>query len=319
MSAVGGYFGLELKAGNEYHTDAFRLNTGRNSLEYILAANNYTKIYLPYYTCDVLLQPIKKLGLKYEFYFIDKSLEPITDYKNINDHETFLYTNYFGLKDQYITELKGQCKNLIIDNAQAFYSKPMADTDTFYSPRKFFGLPDGAYLYTNRKLERTFDRDVSFSRFDHLLKRIDLGAENGYPYFTRNENALDDLPILEMSKLTQRLLQSIDYSEIAERRRTNFVYLHNGLEALNGIRFELTAGQVPMVYPFLTEDANLRKRLISKEIYIPQYWPNVADWTDDKTIEFQYAHKLVHLPIDQRLGLSDLDNIIELVRHGRSN
>lgn len=69
MTAIGGYFGLELNNKNEYHSKAIRLNTGRNALEYILRTKKYHKIYLPYYTCKVLLEPIIKLNLLYEFYF----------------------------------------------------------------------------------------------------------------------------------------------------------------------------------------------------------------------------------------------------------
>ena len=65
MKAIGGYFELELQKNEEYHKDALSLNTGRNALEYILKANAYKKIYIPYFTCDVLLQPILKLKLKY--------------------------------------------------------------------------------------------------------------------------------------------------------------------------------------------------------------------------------------------------------------
>jgi hypothetical protein len=37
MQPIGGYFELELRKGKEYHTDAIRLNTGRNALEYKFA------------------------------------------------------------------------------------------------------------------------------------------------------------------------------------------------------------------------------------------------------------------------------------------
>lgn len=67
--SIGGYFGLELQKKKEYHQNAIRLNTGRNAFEYILRAKNYTKVYLPYYTCDVMLEPINKLNLKYNLNF----------------------------------------------------------------------------------------------------------------------------------------------------------------------------------------------------------------------------------------------------------
>ena len=68
MQAIGGYFSLETSAGEHYHKDAIRLNTARNCFEYVLRARGYSKVYIPYYTCEVMLEPIRKLGVDYDFY-----------------------------------------------------------------------------------------------------------------------------------------------------------------------------------------------------------------------------------------------------------
>ena len=52
----------------------------------------------------------------------------------------------------------------------------------------------------------------------HLLQRIDEGAESGYPFFRDNDDSLDNNPIRKMSKLTQRLLMSLDYKKIEKYR-----------------------------------------------------------------------------------------------------
>ncbi|WP_129594606.1 hypothetical protein [Seramator thermalis] len=148
MNSIGGYFELELPHGEEYHKNAIRLNTGRNAFEYILRAKAYQKVYLPYYTCDVMLEPIQKLNIQFEFYSIDEFFQPIFDFSIIKDDEVFVYNNYLGICDNQVKEVAAKCKNLIIDNSQAFYSMPLPGVNTFYSPRKFFGIPDGAYLYT---------------------------------------------------------------------------------------------------------------------------------------------------------------------------
>ncbi len=136
--SIGGYFELELSRGEEYHSDAIRLNTGRNAFEYILRAKKFNKVYLPFYTCDVMLEPITKLNLAYEFYSIDSNFLPIFNYSNVQENEVFVYNNYFGICDVQTREVAALCKNLIIDYSQAFYSKPIKGVDTFYSPRKFF-------------------------------------------------------------------------------------------------------------------------------------------------------------------------------------
>ena len=97
MNSIGGYNQLEIRKGEEYHCkgNVLRLNTGRNALELILRIRKYSKIYIPYYSCDAILEPIIKLGLTYEFYSINKYLEPLFDYNCINTNECFLYINYF--------------------------------------------------------------------------------------------------------------------------------------------------------------------------------------------------------------------------------
>ena len=180
MEPIGGYFGLEFAHGVEYHKKAIRLSTGRNCLEYILRAKEYKKVYLPYYTCDVVLEPFMKLGIPYEFYHIDNNFE-IRDRFTLKADEALLYVNYYGLKQRYVEQLAEKTRErLIVDNTQAFYAKPIAGIDTFYSCRKFFGVSDGAYLYTNKLLDEKLGLDLSYDRMASLVKRIDLGAEAGY-------------------------------------------------------------------------------------------------------------------------------------------
>lgn len=175
--AIGGYFELELSKGEHYHKGALRLNTARNCLEYIMLAREYVKVYIPYYTCEVMLQPFHKYHIAYEFYQINEFLEP-TVIKPLRKDEAFLYTNYFGVKQSCVKKLSSiYGKRLIVDNAQAFYAPRIDGIDTFYSPRKFFGVSDGAYLYTDCLLSENFPQDKSSDRMRHLLLRIEDGAE----------------------------------------------------------------------------------------------------------------------------------------------
>ena len=310
LESIGGYFGLELRKSKEFHKDAIRLNTGRNALEYILLANSYKKIYLPCFTCNVLLEPIKKLNIQVVFYSINKSFEPIFDYTKIKHDEAFLYTNYFGLKDDFVKTLSKNCTNLIIDNAQSFYSKPLENIDSFYSPRKFFGVSDGAYLYCRKKLDTTLEKDISYERFTHLLRRIDVSAEDGYQDFISNNKKLINQPIKQMSNLTQILLDSIDYNDCANVRKENFDYLHKHLKNSNSLEINLGLKSVPMVYPYWCKDKNLREKLITHKIYTPMYWPNVLDWSKKNSLEYKMTKEIVYLPIDQRYGIEELKLIL---------
>ena len=289
MGAIGGYFSLELPLREEYHKDAIRLNTGRNCLEYILRARKYEKVYIPYYTCEVILEPFKKLDIPYEFYHVDINFE-IRDKFSIKAGEGLLYTNYFGLKQRYVEHLVEQFgSRLILDNTQAFYAMPIKGIDSFYTCRKFFGVSDGAYLYTDKFLDEEFEQDESYDRMTHLLKRIDLSAELGFADFRKADDALNNQPIRKMSKLTQRIMQSIDYKAVANKRRENFQMLHATFGKENNIVLSLEDDAVPMVYPYLVPMRGLREKLIENKIFVARYWPNVLEWTNEDDLEYQLA------------------------------
>ncbi len=313
MKPIGGYFELELRKGEHYPKNAIRLNTARNCFEYVLRARNYTKLYIPYYTCEVMLEPLRKLSILYEFYYINEKLEPTTLPK-LNTNEAFLYTNYFGLKQECVKRLASIYGNqLVVDNAQAFYSEPLDGIDTFYSARKFFGVADGAYLYTDKKLAQEFQQDVSYERMSHLLKRADIGAEAGYKDFRKNDDSLCNQDIKMMSKLTESILSSIDYKTISQKRRQNYTFLNDALRESNLIHLDMDENAVPMVYPYLVKDSSLKQKLIENKIFVATYWPNVFKWCKPNDWEYQLTKNLVCLPIDQRYGEDEMIDIIDIV------
>jgi hypothetical protein len=313
--AIGGYFSLELNQKRLYHqgVNCFSLNTGRNCLEYILEANSYSLLYIPYFSCEVILEPLKKLNIDFKFYSIDENLEPIFDFKVIKRNEAFLFINYFGIKDKYIDKLVNYDINLIIDNSQSFFSKALTNIDTFYSARKFIGVADGAYLYTQKVLNRHLEQDTSFTRMDHLFKRLDVSAEEGYLAFVENDNKLINQPIKKMSKLTKFMLESVDYDVIKSKRLENFHYLNNELQGSNKFIFDLNDSQIPMVYPFWNKDLSLRERLISNRIYCAKYWPNVKEWSSMDSLECRLVNEVVYLPIDQRYDVKMMKEILKYV------
>lgn len=74
-SEIGGYFSLELnqREKNSFHSGGIYLNSGRNALEYILRSlPRISKLWIPYFTCDVVLEPLRKLDkLSYSEHTID--------------------------------------------------------------------------------------------------------------------------------------------------------------------------------------------------------------------------------------------------------
>ncbi len=315
MKSIGGYFELELNQGGAYHNEAFKLNTSRHALQFLLKNIICSKIYLPFYTCQVVIDSLVKLNIPFSFYHINLDLEPEFDYSLVKDGEYFLYTNYFGLKDDFISHLWQKCTRLIIDNSQSFYSIPLFNVPTFYTARKFFGVPDGAYLYADIPVEE-YDKlpaGKSFDRLNFLVKRIDLSAEEGYPDFQLAETIINDLPIEKMSKLTCQMLNSINYESVAKKRCRNFSHLSKALDKHNEYNVNWNGRQIPMVYPFLTHQAHLKSKLIENRVYTASYWPNVLNSVSKTSVEFFITNNCLSLPVDQRYSTEDMNYIISIL------
>lgn len=313
--SIGGYFGLELQNHSNYlHQDLIHLNTARNCLEYILKARKYIKVYIPYFTCDVILEPLDKLKIKYEFYDVDNNLEPIFNYNNVKENEGFLITDYFGIKTAFIKEISSKIRNIIVDNAQSYFAKPIENIDTFYSPRKFVGVSDGGLLSTNLVLSEHFEKDYSYDRFSHLLKRIDLSAEEGYMDFQENDKSLENQSIKLISNLTTKILSGIDYEFIRKQRKENFNFLHKALREKNSLPIDIDEDSIPMLYPFRPKDHKLKNKLISEKIYCATYWTNVLEWAENDKNSYLLAQEIIALPIDQRYSVNDMHKILNILR-----
>jgi len=146
-----------------------------------------------------------------------------------------------------------------------------------------------------------------------LLSRIDENAEVGYKLFLKNEKNLCNQPIKKMSKLTKRILQSINYERIIEIRNENFCYLHEHLGFKNQLSISIDDLHGPLAYPLYLKIDGLRDFLINNRIYVATYWQNVINTCRKNSIEYNFAKYIIPLPIDQRYCLKDMGKIIGLV------
>lgn len=318
VDEIGGFFELELPKRNEYHNKALALNSGRNCLIFALKAYGIQKLYYPYFSCETMLQAINYFlpHVEVHYYHIDAEFQPILP-PTFQKEEWLLYINFFGICSNNIPVLG---RHSIIDNCQSFFTLPQDHRPTFYSPRKFFGVPDGGYIYTKQFVDEELARDVSLQRAKHLMKRIDLSASQAYADFQAAEESLENTSVRRMSNLTHRILSSIDYDFVIKTRRENFAYLHNHLFTENKLSNNLKHmqednGDVPFVYPFLTGDGNnLREKLIGRKIYIAKYWPpDLLNYGKLSQIEMNFVENVVPLPVDQRYSLKDMDRILDVI------
>jgi hypothetical protein len=314
MKHIGGYFELEVPHGQgPYHTDAIALTNGRACLRHALTVIAPRLVYLPYYTCNGLLEPITTLGLPFEWYSLDEGLEPPANLQAARG-EVIIYINYFGLKGSAARMVAARFgPAAIIDDTQAFYEKGYAGTWSFNSARKFFGVPDGAYLYAPRPVPKVALRNEKVS-WEHLIARLMGQQEIGYRHFVVNE-AASTSEVRGMSVGAERLLAGIDYDRVARRRRDNYSLYHAALGGLNRLQLTVTPDAVPLCYPFLPSGRIARESLYTQGIYPPTYWKDCLTRSSmgfDR--ERDVADRLLPLPLDQRYDRDDIDRVINAVQ-----
>lgn len=301
MKEIGGYIELDTYTGKMLHIDGIKLNCGRNALAYIIKAKNIKKLWMPKFMCDSCDKVLSDNQVDVKYYSIGIDFKPV-----IKEWNGWLYVvNYYGqLSNDYLSSLG---KNIIVDNAQAYFQEPIPEVDTLYTCRKYFGVADGAILYTD-KFIKVEDQDESFGRMHFLLGRYERSASEFYEEYVKNNHFFRNQPIKTMSKLTENLLHGIDYEEVRKRRTQNFAYLHGKLHSLNTLNLLVPNGA--FMYPLYIENGDeVRKQLQPKKIFIPTLWPGVFNLCEENELEYDMAKNILPIPVDQRYGIEDMEYI----------
>lgn len=316
MKEYGGYLPLELNDTGEYYQfegnkmQAF--NSGRTAIYFALKNLSVNKVFIPHYICDTVVEAALKAGVEIERYFIDKNFMP--NDVNIEDNECILIVNYFGLFNNEICEIIKGFNNVIIDNTQAFFNKPIFRDGCMnvYSCRKFIGVSDGGYLIGNNLKDIECDLTYSGEFVGHLIKSIEFGTNFAYGENKENEKLFSYITGA-MSKLTKSILKNADYERIKTRRVENFNYLHNKLKDVNNIHIKkLYEDNVPYCYPFLV-DKDLKEAFISNKIYVPTLWQEVLEKNLINRFENTLSKYLLIIPVDQRYSLKDMEDMYLLI------
>ncbi len=312
MGEIGGYIELDTYRLPMLHGGAVALNCGRNALAYLLKARKIRRLWVPRLICDSVTDLCDREGVPYSLYSVGTDLLPAREL-DLGEGEWLYFVNYYSQFDnEKITEYVEKFRRVIVDNAQSYFQEPIPGVDTIYTCRKYFGVPDGAFLYTDTRLEEPLPRDESFERMRFLLGRFERTASEFYGEYTANNELFRNEPIKRMSKLTANLLHGIDYEQAKAAREENYSYLHRKLGGINGLRLSESPGT--FMYPLLLENgAELRKRLQTEKFYIPTLWPNVLEMCHASEAAYNIAKNVLPLPIDQRYGISEMNVITEKI------
>lgn len=309
VKEIGGYIELDTYRGDMLHRDGIKLNCGRNALAYLIQTKKIRNIWMPKFMCDSCDKILKTYNVNVKYYSIGIDFRPINLQREKGD---WIYiVNYYGqLSDEDILIYGDQ---LICDNAQAYFEEPINNVDTLYSCRKFFGVADGAILYTDIMMKNIV-QDESFERMHFLLGRYERCASEFYQEYIDNNHFFSNEPIKRMSKLTENFLHGIDYDFVKKRRTENFEYLHKRLLGIN--KLNLTVPEGAFMYPlYIDNGEKLRKKLQDQKIYIPILWPSVFGLCSESELEYDMAKNILPLPVDQRYDIETMKYLLESIKN----
>lgn len=258
-----------------------KLNLGRNCLRYLIRLYAIKEIYLPFYSCNTLWQACRKEACKIKFYHIGRDFMPIN---KIPKEAYVLYINYFGMCDKICETLCQDYPNLIIDNTQAFYSD-CRGLASFNSLRKFFSVPNGAYLYINSKTNPNLNKDTS-SIFPAKMK-------NNYLEFLKNELFLDKQEVMFISDKVSEIMKTIDFEHDKTERLKNFWDYAEKYGKVNTITLTPSDKEIPYCYPLSTTNENVLTELKNYNYPLLSLWGEISK----EFPEYKFVNNTVALPL----------------------
>jgi len=316
---IGSFLELNFLSGREYYIGdhVARLNSGRAAIYHAIRMLNLDVIYLPYYQCETVRDFLMKNGVMIKYYYCDRKFNPMI--KECTDNAVVLIVNYFGIMSATrMSSLASQYKNVIIDNSQAFFSSPIDSCMNVYSPRKFIGVPDGAYLigsHANDYLEQ-YEQDYSSDTSLFLLQRIEYGCEGkAYQNKMINDERIDNSSIKRMSKLTHAILDGTDYNLIKRKRRENFetaCKLFENINKINPMEF-YDDNCIPMIYPLVIEDDMTLQKLINNKVFQGHWWSYILDLVKPDCFEYYLSKNMIPITIDQRYGAEEIKYMFNII------
>lgn len=334
MKSFGGCHPLELplqkqKDARFNHATAIALNSEYTALWYVLNIRGIKRLHMPHYMGAAWQRAIADLDIEICCYYVDEYFAPniFGDYTMEAD-DAVLLVDYFGLCSRqvplWVRQLQkkaGQNLCLVVDSTMAYFSEPMSDANVFtiYSCRKFFGVPDGAYLYNSQMQSHPpLLLDTNETANEALAQLIALEKDEtaAYKVAQTQEQALIKRR-MRMSALTERILQTVDMEAVMEKRRANYMLLASRLQPYQ--RLPLVKKAEPcsaQCYPLLVSE-DIREALLEEKIFVPQLWRKHLAAEFDGTVEQAMAKHLLCLPVEQRYSSEDMchiaDTVVELL------
>ena len=314
----GGFLPLELNPGKEYfakHEKSLRrFNSAKAGIEYLINRIGKKRIYIPYYYCPSTTAAIKETGIEVCFYHINKDLE--SEHIEDEGNSIILIVDYFGICAEKVNAFVAGIKkaDVIIDRAHNFFEEPIKGDNihNVYSAKKFFGVPDGAYVVSKIVVPDVEALSESYGYADYLILTYELGTNAAYQKKKDADQTIGKNHA-EMSKLAKGLLENVDYERVRKQRENNYKMMYEAFRDINNLTLPTVA--VPYQFPLLLngKGRKIKNQLVEDHIFVSTLWSGEELRENGNEFEISMTEDCVFLPIDQRYDETDINYIVSVV------
>ncbi len=320
------------------------LDSGRSCIKYLLESildRKVNKVLLPSFLCNSIVNAIASTGIDIEFYNVNSDL--IIDIEDMNsklktNNDIIYFINYFGFyQPNYVYEylMKLKYTNLIIEDCtHTLFSRNCEYNDRYIghfqiaSIRKWFGIPDGAVLFSksininiNENIIKSGNNDFAIKKFvGQLLKGnyIKEGNCNKQDFMNIIKDALLTNEINSISDVAKIILLGKDYENLKIKRKLNYNYLYKELsnkEFIKPIFNYIDEANCPLGFPIKVKNNRdeFRNYLASNNIYCPVHWNSYKHIEGHYNESEELANMILTIPCDQRYSKEDMKYIVDII------
>lgn len=329
---------------NAWGSDGVMLLSGRTAIDCICrdlwSSGREGCVYMPAYCCSSMIAPFIRNGFSIEFYDIGFEGGKIT-YNLADKRIDILYlNNYFGFKTfidiEWIRRKQKEGAVIIYDKTHSLFlqNDPYMEVADyiFCSLRKWFAVASGAILCKRSGdlidfglrecsyIQAKFSAQILKARY--LAGDESVSKEMFYPAFADFSHHLEeDYAGYRMDEKSIVLLKSANFTEIISRRRENARMLYAELRDVGWLKFlfsEIDNDVTPLFVPVIVKAQELRdelkKRLISHQIYCPVHWPRNSMTAPQMEVNKIFDCE-ISLICDQRYTSEQLDRMVQTIKN----
>ncbi len=334
-----GYFdGLK-----KYGRELTYIRTGREALMYASCNCKPGKeavILCPAYCCWSMTSPFEFTGWTVAYYRLNEDL-PIDDEYLEGllrgcKPDAILTMNFYGSADTRtaIEKVKAINDNITViedfSHCTFCLDKIFNEQVDYYvtSIRKSIGVCDGALVLSKKPTNKHF---IGVEAPDFGLLRLGAQIRKGRYSYSKSlddksvflselrlgEEMIDKLDgIHPISKISQKMIATVNGEEIAFARRNNMKHLWSLLDGkvkmIPGL--ERCFEGAPFSLPILVDNRDdVQKLLAQKGVYAPVLWPINDKARSICPVSAYVSDHMLSIPIDQRYNYDDIEDITSVV------